>query len=38
MNSLILAVLSSLLATILGTMAALGIHSMGNGCAEPSCR
>ena len=28
-NSLILAVLSSVLATILGTMAAIGIHSMG---------
>lgn len=29
LNSLILAVLSSLLATVIGTMAAIGIHSMG---------
>lgn len=29
LNSLILAVLSSLIATVLGTMASLGIHSMG---------
>ncbi len=37
-NSLIVAVISSLLATALGTMAALGIHGMGRRRRRRSCR
>ncbi len=35
-NSLIIAVLSSVIATVVGTMAAVGIHSMKGSCVRLS--